>query len=525
MVVRMEARTDTGYELVIGLVAPIGVDLAMVSTELSRAFETVAYRTRVLRLLDLVPGPRVAQSAHLTIEHRYQARMDIGNDFRRALERDDALALLAVAGIRAERKDDSGGDGERPIERCAYILHSLKTTQEVARLREIYGTSCYIVAAYASREHRSEWLAKRIDGSHHSSGWERHRAAAEALILRDEHERIKHGQNVRDTFPLADIFLDATNPERLKKQALRFVALLFGHPFQTPTRDEHGMFQAFGAALRSSSAGRQVGAAIATRDGDVIALGTNEVAKAFGGQYWDEDEPDHRDHRRPADPSAAMTRGMLADMLGRLRKKGWLVEDKTASGFAGMLERAEDELLSPMSVENDDPSSLAESARIKHIIEFIRAVHAEMAALMTAARRGVSVDGSTLYSTSFPCHECARHIVAAGIRRVVFIEPYPKSRVSDLYDDSICVDGSDNAKVTFQAFIGIAPRLYMSVFSMPERKAQDGGWLDWDTVRRTRQPRHAEPSDAYIGKERDYSVLLLKLKKHAQETFQMEVPP
>lgn len=366
MVVQMEARTDTGYELVIGLVAPIGVDLSLVSAELSRAFETVAYRTRELRLLDLVPDSRVATSATLTTEHRYQARMDIGNDFRRALESDDALALLAVAGIRDERRAASGGNGERPIERCAYILHSLKTAKEVVRLRDIYGMSCYIVAAYASREQRSEWLAKRIAESHYSSSWERHRAAAEALILRDEHERVGHGQNVRDTFPLADIFLDATSPERLQKQALRFVELLFGHPFQTPTRDEHGMFQAYGAALRSSSAGRQVGAAVATHDGDIVALGTNEVAKSFGGQYWGEDEVDHRDHRRPADPSAAMTRGMLADMLGRLRKKGWLAEDKTASGLAGMLARAEEELLSPMSVENDDPPSLAESARIKH---------------------------------------------------------------------------------------------------------------------------------------------------------------
>lgn len=143
---------------------------------------------------------------------------------------------------------------------------------------------------------------------------------------------------------------------------------------------------------------------------------------------------------------------------------------------------------------------------------------------MTAARRGVSVEGTTLYSTSFPCHECARHIVAAGIRRVVFIEPYPKSRVSDLYDDSICVDGNGDSKVSFQGFIGIAPRLYMSVFAMPERKAQDGGWLDWDAVRRMRQPRHAESSDSYIGKERD-CVLLLKLKKPGLETFQMEVTP
>ncbi|MDN3612645.1 hypothetical protein QWZ16_23945 [Vibrio ostreicida] len=26
----------------------------------------------------------------------------------------------------------------------------------------------------------------------------------------------------------------------------------------------------------------------------------------------------------------------------------------------------------------------------------------------------------------FPCHNCAKHIVASGIKRVVYVEPYPK---------------------------------------------------------------------------------------------------
>src|SRR5205823_8721516 len=61
-------------------------------------------------------------------------------------------------------------------------------------------------------------------------------------------------------------------------------------------------------------------------------------------------------------------------------------------------------------------------SQIRNLIEFGRAVHAEMAALIDAARRGVSVAGCTMYVTTFPCHLCARHIVAAGIKRLVYIE-------------------------------------------------------------------------------------------------------
>jgi deoxycytidylate deaminase len=44
-----------------------------------------------------------------------------------------------------------------------------------------------------------------------------------------------------------------------------------------------------------------------------------------------------------------------------------------------------------------------------------------MSALLDADRRGVAVQGATLHTTTFPCHNCARHIVGAGIDRVVFI--------------------------------------------------------------------------------------------------------
>ena len=63
-------------------------------------------------------------------------------------------------------------------------------------------------------------------------------------------------------------------------------------------------------------------------------------------------------------------------------------------------------------------------------------VHAEMEALLSCARSGVSPVGGTLYSTTFPCHNCAKHIVAAGLRRVVYVEPYPKSRAVEFFNRS-----------------------------------------------------------------------------------------
>src|SRR5262249_35245240 len=160
-----------------------------------------------------------------------------------------------------------------------------------------------------------------------------------------------------------------------------------------------------------------------------------------------------------------MTNNILADLLVRLKSAGWLSEERAKSAAHDLVSGAKEKVLAafPSSVADEEGMpSLAESARIKHVIEFIRAVHAEMAALMSAARRGVAVDGHILYSTTFPCHECAKHVVASGVRKVVFIEPYPKSKVADLYDDSISVDDPDDpTRVSFQPFVGVAPRRYV----------------------------------------------------------------
>ena len=116
------------------------------------------------------------------------------------------------------------------------------------------------------------------------------------------------------------------------------------------------------------------------------------------------------------------------------------------------------------------------------ITEFGRNVHAEMAALLDAARRGVSIEGLTLYCTTFPCHDCAKHIIAAGVERVVYIEPYPKSKAKELFKEDIIVDPMNNEeacsrKVRFEPFVGIAPRQYMRLFAFPkgERHIPDGG--------------------------------------------------
>lgn len=51
-------------------------------------------------------------------------------------------------------------------------------------------------------------------------------------------------------------------------------------------------------------------------------------------------------------------------------------------------------------------------------------IHAEMNALIWAARKGISVEDATIYVTLEPCAECSKNLIASGIKRIVFDKGY-----------------------------------------------------------------------------------------------------
>ena len=68
--------------------------------------------------------------------------------------------------------------------------------------------------------------------------------------------------------------------------------------------------------------------------------------------------------------------------------------------------------------------------------ELCRGVHAEQNAIIQAAYFGVSVDGSTIYTTTFPCSMCAKILINAGIREVVYTEGYMDDLSKNLFEET-----------------------------------------------------------------------------------------
>ena len=51
-------------------------------------------------------------------------------------------------------------------------------------------------------------------------------------------------------------------------------------------------------------------------------------------------------------------------------------------------------------------------------------IHAEMNAIIWAAREGISIEGATIYVTLEPCSECSKNVIASGIKRIVYEKSY-----------------------------------------------------------------------------------------------------
>ena len=480
-----------GPELFIGLVGAVGTDLDQVGQELQVSLNSYSYECVNVRLSDFLTEfvPKHGRTTFDSEYDRVDSLMTAGDDMRKTTGRPDVLAVLACGAIKDSRDGVIAKLGFIP--RRAYTLRSLKRPEEVLTLREIYGPAFYVVAAYCPREVRVKSLAQSIAQSAPGGASEDFRDRAEKLIRRDKaEEELQFGQDLRATFPLADVFVNATRTDKLRKEMDRFVRAVFADPFMTPSKDEYGMFHAKAAALRSADLSRQVGAAITSSGGQIIAVGTNEVPKYGGGLYWSDDDSDNRDFKRGSNPNRKVKEEMISEIVDRLKTEKWLsteLSDKTTEELTHKAFR------------------LLAKTRIMGIGEFGRVVHAEMAALVDAARRGVAVSDGTMYSTTFPCHMCAKHIVAAGIRRVVYVEPYPKSMAEQQHDDAIIVDppGEVMDKVVFEPFIGIAPRRYMDVFTAPTtRQTTDGKPVRGPSSNGV--PRTAVPFKAYESTENEY---------------------
>lgn len=441
---------------------------------------------------------------------------DLGDSMRKDTGDFAAVARAFAVKVR-QRRAEQLGVTLKPNEPIppdgsprAYILDSIRHPAEVELLRHIYQDAFVLVGVVCEESTR----LNRVTTKYPDAG----KTKAQDFMRRDAKAIQKHGQRVSDAFHLSDFFLDNTEdryredrssnpdwdvPDRLS----RLVKIIRHAEIVRPTQAETAMHHARAAALRSACLSRQVGAALLDHEGNVIATGCNEVPRAGGGVYGESfDENDADDHR-----CAYRTVGGHAKPFCSNSQEQSVIVNALLDQVADAIALGDD--------KRAELRSLFRSGAIGSLLEFSRAVHAEMDAILTAGRSGSSTVGTRLFVTTFPCHYCARHIVSAGIDEVQYIEPYPKSQALDLHSDSIQVAAAkwtvpsqfsltrlvtselpprSRPKVLFRPFTGVAPRLYGKAFAKDRELKDDSsgelsvGQPDWGSPWHLRRSSYAQ---------------------------------
>jgi deoxycytidylate deaminase len=502
-------RAQASRELVFGVVGHVGAGASEIAAHLQDILSRRGFEVCVVNAREVIAAWAHQRSAPLpggaadpgSIAHVSHLQ-DLGDRMRHETRDHAAVTRRILSTIRAARARATSatlraGVPVMPDEaRRAYILDSIRHPAEVGLLRHLYHSAFVLLGVVCEEEERERRITAKLPDAGQS--------AVRKLMARDARAPEAWGQRVSEAYHLADAFLDNTAPHLVEgrpnphwdvpDQLERLVTLLTRSRVLRATPHEAAMYVAHGARMRSACLSRQVGAALVDPKGNIVATGTNEVPRAGGGIYGalgdGHDGGPQRDHRcaftdfheekycsntRERDEIIAelvATLGPRVEELARETTRAVVAamgapeyEERAVASLAPHLEGLVAEAMR-------DVAGRLPSTRIGGLIEFSRAVHAEMDAILAAGRSGVSVVGGRLYVTTFPCHSCARHAVAAGLDEVQYIEPYPKSRALELHADSITTSSArwtppsrGGDKVLVRPFTGVAPRLYERVFS------------------------------------------------------------
>ena len=368
-----------------------------------------------------------------------------GDSLRKDYNNSSILAELAIKKIREDREVKKTTDAKS--RRKCYVIDSLKNLEELKLLRSIYRELFYLFSVFSPEKERIDSLCDKGLS----------RPEAEEIISTDEFENVLHGQNVRETFIEADFFvrISKNNKSSIDKKVEKYFHLIFESDIITPNNDETAMYFAKSAAGNSACLSRQVGATITDSNGIVLARGWNDVPKYGGNLYRDNDKESKR-----------------------CKDLGYCSNVKYRNDIFDEIEEEIDKLFDESDKNKiETVMKIIKESKFKNIIEYSRSIHAEMHAIIIGSQlTGDKMVDGNLYCTTYPCHNCARHIVLAGIKNIYYIEPYKKSLGILLHNDTLTEDESELSKVRLLPYDGVAPRRYLDFFSIngSNRKDKNG---------------------------------------------------
>ncbi|MDB5344708.1 MAG: deoxycytidylate deaminase [Schlesneria sp.] len=399
---------------VIGLTGPVGsgvttLSLAMEENGFVRASLSAPIKEEFKRRKTAAGGVMELEFDEIHIQDYRKQLQDIGNEGRehnphcwveKALAGKEQVAHIVVDGIRN--------------------LH------EVEYLRSRFSQQFFLVAVHASPDVR--W-------SREKDVYDRNQKLFERDDARDADEESLHGQQVTKCVQMADYVLvndgndgsKGAQRSKLYSQIQEDIRLMQAATDSTASYrrtakpDEVHMATAYAQSHMSQCLKRHVGAMIVNTDNLPLSLGYNENPIGMAPCV-------NAYHRCFKDD----------DMHAKLES------------FAGIrcpsCGTPQSELASPWLCSNADCKKDLKMAFFpSRNLELCTAIHAEERAIRSL--HGRSAQGGTMFTTTFPCFQCSRYIVDAGIKRVVYVEAYPVKEAKEfLTKNRINVDPFEGFK-------------------------------------------------------------------------------
>lgn len=255
---------------------------------------------------------------------------------------------------------------------------------------------------------------------------------------RDRDEGLSYGQQVLRCVEQADIIFDNSarleteqvGAESLAKEFGLKVELLKGEILIEPNYHETMIAVASSLALQSGCIQRQVGAVLCDKGGRIIAAAYNNVA----GQNQK--------------PCIVKYKKCNRKRFREEKEAKYLKKLKYCPICTTLLKKENNTLLCPScgDARKDLPAY--------KLLDKCRSIHAEEAVLLSVD--GPKAAGSTLYTTTMPCMQCAKRIVYAGVKQVYYIDPYPEDEPKD-----ILLEGG----VLLNKFFGVKAQVFQRIYA------------------------------------------------------------
>lgn len=461
-------------ELIFAICSPIGSLKENVIEKLQYKLETeYNYSVKIIKLSKFITSypfttdeledlPKTPIGTKIFQE--YFEKINKGNIIRK-FNRNERLSEYAIKEIHFDRvtetkaKNPSIGNPKSTdyeSRRICYILDSIKTKEELTLLKKIYSDNFFSISLFSPLEDRKSNLkSKRFEN-----------AEIETIIEIDDKQKDSFGQNVRDAFVEGDLFIRVSknNITKIDSKISRFLHLIFETAITTPTIYETAMYNAKAAAGNSACLSRQVGACIVDNENNILSTGWNDVPK-FGGNLYTSTSPiDHRCFQHGFCSNDEQKSNVVDNIVDSILNDDNFSSLKTIPNINILLK-----------------NNIKKNTKVKDLIEFSRSVHAEMHAIIQGAlTTGDKMLSGKLFCTTYPCHNCARHIIAAGIKEVYYIEPYVKSLCLTLHEDAMTENESSENKVKLLIFDGISPNKYLTFFTNFAPRKNNGRLIKQD---------------------------------------------